>query len=176
MDIMRADCREVSAGEGGTTVGHHARFEFQTRMLEKGMEVLQQQIGRFDEIVVKMKVAALTVWVVFVGWALTASHAGLILLGFVVIIGFWVLEGFFRGVQLRYILRAEDLARLLNDRARLDQSFTTLEFPADVIFAVSFRETGRQKLGLYGQGMITPSVAIPYLLFACINGLVLISQ
>jgi hypothetical protein len=134
-----------------------------------------QQIGRFDEIVFKIKVGAMTVWVAFVGWALTTRHAGLILLGFVVIIGFWFLEGFLRGVQLRYILRAEDIARLLNDRERSDKSFTALEFPADIIFAVSFRETGLKKLGLYGKGMITLSVAISYLLFRCINCLVLIS-
>jgi hypothetical protein len=157
-------------------VGHKARFEFQTRMLGTGMEVLQQQIGRFDDIVFKMKVSAMTVWVAVVGWALTANHAGLLLLGFVVIGGFWLLEGFFRGVQLRYIFRAEDLGHFLNDRERLDQSFTALEFPAEVIFAVAFRETGLNKLGLYGKGMMTPSVAIPYLLFAGINGLVWISR
>jgi hypothetical protein len=157
-------------------MSNNARFEFQMRMLGKGVEVLQQQIGRFDEIVFKIKVAAMTVWVAFLGWALTAGHEGLILLGFVVIVGFWFLEGFFRGVQLRYILRAEDIARLLNDRERLDRSFTAFEFPADVIFAVSFRETGRQKLGLYGKGMTTPSVALPYLLFAGINCLVLIGR
>ena len=157
-------------------MGNNACFEFQTRMLEKGVEVLLQQIGRFDEIVFKIKVAAMTVWVAVVGWALTVRHEGLLLLGFVVIGGFWLLEGFFRGVQLRYILRAEDTARLLNDRERLEKSFTALEFPADVIFAVSFRETGLKKLGLYSKGMITPSVAIPYLLFAGINCLVLISR
>jgi hypothetical protein len=169
-------CSLVIVCEGGMKVGNKARFEFQTRMLEKGVEALQQQIGRSDEIVFKIKVGAMTVWVAFVGWALTTRHEGLILLGFVVIIGFWFLEGFLRGVQLRYILRAEDIARLLNDRERLDKSFTALEFPADIIFAVSFRETGLKKLGLYGKGMITPSVAIPYLLFACINCLVLINR
>jgi hypothetical protein len=157
-------------------MGNNARFEFQTRMLEKGVEVLLQQIGRFDEIAFKIKVGAMTVWVAFVGWGLSVGHEGLILLGFVVIVGFWLLEGFFRGVQLRYILRAEDIARLLNDRERLDKSFTALEFPADVIFAVSFRETGLKKLGLFRQGMITASVAIPYLLYICINCLAWISR
>jgi hypothetical protein len=157
-------------------MGNKDRFEFQMRMLEKGVEVLQQQIGRFGEIVFKIKVGALTVWVAFAGWALTARHEGLILLGFIVIVGFWSLEGFFRGVQLIHILRAEEIARLLNDRERLDKSFTALEFPADVIFAVAFRGTGLQKLGLYGKGMMTPSVALPYLLFASINCLMLIRQ
>jgi hypothetical protein len=48
-------------------VGLNARFEFQTRMPEKGVEALQQQIGRFDEIVFNIKVGAMTLWVAFVG-------------------------------------------------------------------------------------------------------------
>ena len=94
-------------------------FEFQLRLLEKGVADLQLHIGRLDELLLKVKATAVTVWVAMMGWAFTAKISMIVLLGFVVLVGFWLLEGLFKGIQLRYIDLSRELGKFLNDPARV---------------------------------------------------------
>ena len=71
------------------------RFELQKSLLENGLDQVQKQIIHLDDILFKIKTSAITVWVALMGWALTGSRILIVPLGFVVIIGFWLLEGMF---------------------------------------------------------------------------------
>ena len=88
------------------------QFEFQTRMFEKGAESIQHHIGRIDAILFKIKASSVTIWVALIGWGLTQEIPAMYPSGFIAIVGFWLLEGFFRGIQSEYI--DSSLAQLKN--------------------------------------------------------------
>jgi len=117
-------------------------------------------------------IQSLTVWIALIGWSFTSRNNLMIPLGGVVIIGFWLLEGLFRGIQTRYIDRSGELTRLLNDREALDRCFESQEFPSNVVYPMTFRETEISKLSTYGRGLIAPSVATLYLFLAFVNYLI----
>ena len=75
------------------------RFSSQLRMLEQGANELQRHIGRMDEILFQIKASSVTVWIALIGWSFTTQKTALIPLGLVVILGFWLPERFFRGLQ-----------------------------------------------------------------------------
>ena len=151
---------ETSAGE---------RFRFQLSMLEKGAAELQRGIGRLDDILFKIKASGVTVWVALVGWAFTTQNLLLIPLGGVVIVGFWLLEGYFRGLQARYLERSLALTELLNDRARLDRCFATGVLPDGAVYPMTLRETELTRLRMYARGLISPTVSILWIFLAFIN-------
>lgn len=145
------------------------RFAFQLRMLEQGAEELQRHIGRIDEILFKIKTCGVTIWVALIGWSFTAKNISLVPLGLVVIIGFWLLEGFFRGLQARYIASSSVLTMFLNDKKTLDTSFEKQSFPHNMVYPMTFQEGEIEKLRMYGKGLIAPSVSIIYLFLAFVN-------
>ena len=138
-------------------------------MFAKGTEELQRHISRLDEILFKIKASGVTVWVALIGWSFASRNTLMIPLGAVVIIGFWLLEGFFRGIQARYIDRSNEVTRLLNDRKALDSCFESQEFPSNVVYPMTFHESQISKLSMYGRGLIAPSVATLYLFLALVN-------
>jgi len=148
------------------------RFEFQTRLLEKGAEQLQHHISRIDEILSKIKAGAVTVWVALIGWAFTTNNIPIISLGAVVILGFWLLEGFFRGIQARYFVSSAKLTSFVNDREALDQCFKSLEYPADLIYPMTFKESEWTKLVMYWRGLSAPSTIILYAFLGFVNYLI----
>ena len=105
----------------GVPATESKRFKFQLKMLEKGGEELERQIGRLDDVLFKIKASAITVWVAVIGWAISSSTPLLVPLGFAVLAGFWLLEGIFRRVQLRYIGHIRTLATFLNDTPQLER-------------------------------------------------------
>jgi len=145
------------------------RFEFQTTMLEKGADELQRHISRLDEILSKIKAGCITVWVALIGWAFSSNNTEMVSLGAVVIIGFWLLEGFFRGLQARYLASSAKLTEFLNDKAALDKSFETLEFPANVVYPMTFSESEWTKFKLYWCGLSALSTSIFYLFLVFVN-------
>ena len=144
-------------------------FEFQLRMLEKGADGIQSHIGRIDEILFKVKASGVTVWVALIGWSFTRNSDLLISLGFVVILGFWLLEGYFGGLQARYLASSNCLTRFLNDEQALKTSFASRHLPSRIVYPMTFGESQFEKLKMYGKGLIAPSVAILYLFLAFVN-------
>ena len=148
------------------------RFALQLRMLEKGAEELQRNIARMDEILFKIKAGSVTIWVALIGWAFTTKNTFIISFGWILIIGFWLLEGFFRGLQERYLSKSFEVTKLLNDRKTLDDCFQSREFPPNIIYPLSFRESHFTELIMYARGLIAPAVSIFYLFLAFINYLI----
>jgi hypothetical protein len=144
-------------------------FEFQLRMLEKGADAIQRHIERIDEVLFKVKASGVTVWVALIGWSFTSKNDLLMLLGFVVILGFWLLEGYFRGIQARYLASSTILTRFLNDEQALNTSFENYHLPPRIVYPMTFDEDELEKLRMYGKGLIAPSVAILYLFLAFVN-------
>lgn len=145
------------------------RFEFQATMLEKGADELQRHISRLDEILSKIKAGCITVWVALIGWAFSSNNTEIISLGAVVIIGFWLLEGFFRGLQSRYLAASAKLTEFLNDKTALDNSFESLEFPANVVYPMTFSESEWTKFKMYWRGLSALSTSIFYLFLVSVN-------
>jgi hypothetical protein len=151
------------------------RFAFQLRMLEEGANELQRHIGRMDEILFKVKASSVTVWIALIGWSFTTEKTTLIPLGFVVILGFWLLEGFFRGLQARYLKSSSVLTSFCNDEAALKISFEKQTLPPMLVYPMTFQEGEMEKLRMYGKGLIAPSVGILYLFLAFMNYLLWIA-
>jgi len=138
-------------------------------MLEKGADAIQRHIERIDEVLFKVKASGVTVWVALVGWSFTSKNVLLMLLGLVVILGFWLLEGYFRGIQARYLASSASLTGFLNDEHALKTSFDNQRLPPRIVYPMTFNETELEKLKMYGKGLIAPSVAILYLFLAFVN-------
>jgi hypothetical protein len=144
-------------------------FEFQLRMLEKGADAIQRHIERIDEVLFKVKASGVAVWVALIGWSFTSKNDLLIPLGLVVILGFWLLEGYFRGIQARYLASSNSLTRFLNDEQALKTSFDNHHLPPRIVYPMTFDENELEKLRMYVKGLIAPSVAILYLFLAFVN-------
>src|SRR5262245_6510405 len=140
-------------------------FEFQIRMLEKGAAELQSQIGRLDELLLKVKATAVTVWVAMMGWAFTAKIGLIVLLGFVVLVGFWLLEALFKGIQLRYTDQSNMLGAFLNDTTQVENSFVNKRLPPNSVYPLGIKETELEGALRFGRGMITPTIVTLYLSF-----------
>jgi hypothetical protein len=150
------------------------RFDFQVKMLEKGVEELERQISRLDEILFKLKSSAVTIWIAIIGWGVTTNKASIIPLGFVTLIGFWLIEGLFRRVQISYIHESKEVIKFLNDSQRLDESFSNLKLPERLIYPLSFGTQNTQlgKLRLFFRSLISTSVITLYLFLGFVNLLI----
>jgi hypothetical protein len=150
-------------------------FEFQTRMFEKGADAIQHRIIRLDEILFKVKASSVTVWVALIGWGLTKEIPEMIPLGFISIIGFWLLEGYFRGIQSSYIQASASITSFVNNKQALQASFYESSFPSNIVYPMTFNISELAKLRRYSKGLIAPSVAILYLFLLFINYLLWIA-
>jgi hypothetical protein len=145
------------------------RFDFQCRMLERGCEQVQSQIGRLDDVTFRIKAGATTVWVALIGWSFTASSATVCALGSVVVLGFWLLEGMFRAVQTRYIDKSRELSQFLNDRERLDACFARRDLPQGLVYPVGLRDGELRNLGRFLSALVASQVATLYLFLGLAN-------
>ena len=145
------------------------QLDFQTRMFEKGSDAIQDHISRIDEILFKIKASAVTVWVALVGWGLTQDIPAMLPLGLISILGFWLLEGFFRGVQTGYIEASLAITTFVNDPDAIRKAFADGAYPPNLVYPVTTRIAEVDKAKRYGKGMIAPSVAILYLFLLFIN-------
>lgn len=155
-----------------TTDSSVERFEFQKALFAKGCEQVQSQIAHLDEILFKVKASAVTVWVALMGWAFTSENVLIVPLGGVVIIGFWLLEALFKGFQSRYIEISTKLMDIVNDRVALDRQFQERAFESGAVYPVALKLTEFDRLSLLGRGIMSPTVATPYLFLAFSNLLV----
>jgi len=86
-----------------------------------------------------------------------------------------LLEGYFRGIQARYLASSSSLTSFLNNEQALKASFDNHHFPPRIVYPMTFDENELKKLRIYGKGLIAPSVAILYLFIALVNYLLLLA-
>jgi hypothetical protein len=146
-----------------------SQFEFQTRMFEKGADFIQNHIGRIDEILFKIKASSVTVWIALIGWGLTQGIPQMVPLGLISILGFWLLEGYFRGIQSGYIEASLSITSFLNNKEAIQKAFNESSFPQNTVYPMTLEIGDFEKAKRYGKGMIAPSVAILYLFLLFIN-------
>ena len=146
-----------------------SQFEFQTRMFEKGAESIQNHIGRIDEILFKIKASSVTVWLALIGWGLTQNIPVMFPLGLISILGFWLLEGYFRGIQSGYIEASLLITSFVNNKEAIQKAFTESSFPANTVYPMTLKVSEFDKARRYGKGIIAPAVAILYLFLLFIN-------
>jgi hypothetical protein len=158
--------KDIATGEGSIS---SSQFEFQTRMFEKGADSIQNHIGRIDEILFKIKASSVTVWIALIGWGLTQEIPEMIPLGLIAIAGFWLLEGYFRGIQSGYIEASLSITSFVNNKEAIQKTFNESSFPPNTVYPMTFKVSEFDKARRYGKGMIAPSVAILYLFLLFIN-------
>ncbi|RMH11394.1 MAG: hypothetical protein D6701_15155 [Gemmatimonadetes bacterium] len=146
-----------------------AAFDLQLRLFEQGAEELQRQISRLDDILFRIKAAAVTVWLAVQGWAFSTGDGLLLWLGFFAIAGFWLMEGLFRGSQIGFTDTARRLVAFVNDPERLERAFAERTFPPDLVFPVSLPRTRGTRAALFLRGLASPFVATLYLVLALVN-------
>jgi len=146
-----------------------SQFEFQTRMFEKGADSIQNHIGRIDEILFKIKASSVTVWIALIGWGLTQEISEMIPLGLISIVGFWLLEGYFRGIQSGYIESSLLITSFVNNKEAIQKAFNESSFPSNSVYPMTLKVSEFDKARRYAKGMIAPSVAILYLFLLFIN-------
>lgn len=155
-----------------TTDSSIQRFELQRTLFERGFEQVQRQIIHLDDALFKIKASAMTVWVALIGWAFTSGKPQISLLGFVVIIGFWLLEAIFKGAQIRYMEVSTKLIGVANDTDLLQKQFEKMSFDDVTIYPVDLNLTEMDRLVLMGRGLVSPTIATIYLFLAFANLLV----
>jgi hypothetical protein len=155
-----------------TTDPSAQRFELQKALLVNGFEQVQKQIIHLDDILFRIKASAITVWVALMGWAFTSAKPQIVPLGIVVIVGFWLLEAMFKGIQIRYIETSENLMRLANDTDALQRQFETKRFAVGTIYPVALNLTEVERVILMGRGVVSSTIATIYLFLAFANALV----
>jgi hypothetical protein len=134
--------------------------------------ILQKQINYLDVILFKIKASAITVWVALMGWAFSSSKPQIVPLGIVVIIGFWLLEAIYKGVQIRYLEISENLMRVVNDTYSLQKQFEAKNFEAEIIYPVSLNLKELDRVVLMRRGIISPTIATVYMFLGVANILV----
>jgi len=148
------------------------RFELQKVLFEKGFEQVQRQIIHLDDILFKIKASAITVWVALIGWAFTSGKPQIVPLGYIVIIGFWLLEAIFKGAQIRYIEISSNLVKVANETDSLQRQFEKMSFDSETIYPLALNLKEIDRLILMGRGIISPTIATIYLFLAFANLLV----
>lgn len=145
------------------------RFEFQLRLIEKGLDHLQSVIGRLDDILFKIKTSAITVWVALMGWSITVESKVIVLLGIPTLLGFWVIGSTFRAIQIRYIEKAQSYEEFLNKNKDLKEYFEDQKIPDGKVYSLSGDESRQRQIELLIKGIVSPTVAVFYGFFICIN-------
>ncbi|MHC3994566.1 hypothetical protein ACXWTF_07025 [Thiomicrolovo sp. ZZH C-3] len=138
-------------------------------MFEQGAKELQEHIRRIDDILFKIKTSSITVWIALMGWSFTEKIWHLLPFGFIVILGFWLFEGYFRGIQARYLLSSGELTSFLNNKSLVNTSFDSKSFPENIIYPMTFERSEGEKFMWYMKGLIAPSVAILYFFLFFLN-------
>lgn len=148
------------------------RFELQKVLFEKGFEQVQKQIIHLDDTLFKIKASAITVWVALIGWGVTSGKPQIVPLGWVAIIGFWLLEAIFKGAQIRYIEISLKLVKVANDTDSLQKQFEKMSFDGETVYPLALNLREIDRLILMGRGIISPTIATIYLFLAFANLLV----
>jgi len=148
------------------------RFRFQISMFQKGADEIQKHISRIDEILFKIKASCVTVWVAILGWSFSTHNTLMVPLGGVIIIGFWFLEGYFRGIQSRFLISSQAITEFLNNQKKLDDCFNKQRFETNLVYPMTHKESEFVKLKMYAKGLIAPSVGILYIFLSFINYLI----
>jgi|SRR5919199_364098 hypothetical protein len=146
------------------------RFEFQLGMLQKGAEELEKKIAGFTNILFQLKTAAITLWIALIGWAFTTKVDFIIPVGYVVVLGFWLLESIFWRVQYYYMNRANELTLYLNDESALNESFNKRSIPHGLVYPLGSLNT-IQPIPL-SKALRAPSIYIFYTFLFIVNTVV----
>lgn len=148
------------------------RFEFQLSMLQKGAEELEKKIAAFTTILLQIKTAAITIWTAIIGWSFTIKVDLLILVGYVIVIGFWLLESIYWRVQFYYMARATELTEYLNNQEALDESFRDKKIPQGLVYPLGSSKK-RQHIPLL-KAIKAPSIFTFYVFLIIVTSILLL--
>lgn len=104
-------------------------FSFKLELLKKEIDVITSVIGRYDEILFRIKGWTITLWIPIVGWGLHSKSIPIFLLALFIPIMFCFIEIEFKKIQRQYIFRGNKLEKFFRDNEKLAKAFAEKNIP-----------------------------------------------
>jgi len=104
-------------------------FKFKIELLKKEIDILSSTIGRYDDILFKIKGWTITLWIAVVGWGILSNSMLLLILALFVPILFCFLEVQFKMIQRQYIFRGNYLQKFFHNDEKLKEVFKEKNIP-----------------------------------------------
>jgi len=104
-------------------------FKFKIELLKNEIDILSSIIGRYDDILFKIKGWTITLWMAVVGWGILSNSMLLLILALFVPILFCFLEVQFKMIQRQYIFRGNNLQKFFHNDEKLKEVFKEKNIP-----------------------------------------------
>lgn len=104
-------------------------FSFELELLKKEIDVITSVIGRYDDILFRIKGWTITLWVPVVGWGIHVKSLPIFLLALFIPIIFCFIEIEFKRIQRQYIFRSNNLEKFFRNNAKLEKAFAEKNIP-----------------------------------------------
>ena len=112
-------------------------FELQINLFSKGAELLPQKVNHLNDILLRLKIALLTLWSAVIGWAITTESAILSIVGFCIILGFLFPDISVRKSQIFYVRQLTEIHAFLNDHTQMNICFLDKALPENLVFPLT---------------------------------------
>ena len=104
-------------------------FSFKLELLKKEIDVITSVIGRYDDILFRIKSWTITLWIAVVGWGLHNRSILVLLLAIFIPIIFCFIEVEFKRIQRQYIFRGNKLEKFFRNNEKLKKAFDEKDIP-----------------------------------------------
>ncbi len=118
--------------------------ELQFQIVKAEFEISQNQMDKYDDMSVKIKTWAATLWGASIGWAFQAKNKNILLLGLVMVIFFCVIDAVNKNFRANYKTRRNEVANAMNEyfqKGEWPQEFSSPQLPPfkefEIIKAIS---------------------------------------
>jgi len=104
-------------------------FSFKLELLKKEIDVITSVIGRYDDILFRIKGWTITLWLPIVGWGIHSKSIPIFFLALFIPIIFCFIELEFKRIQRQYIFRGNKLEKFFRDNKKLEKAFVEKDIP-----------------------------------------------
>jgi hypothetical protein len=104
-------------------------FTFKIALLQKEIDIITSIIGRYDDILFRIKGWTITLWIPVIGWGLYSEYRLIFLVALFIPILFCFIEVEFKKIQRQYIFRSNELGKFFRDSNKLRIAFDEKKIP-----------------------------------------------
>ena len=104
-------------------------FSFKLELLKKEIDIITSVIGRYDDILFRIKSWTITLWIAVIGWGLYNTSMIILLLAIFIPIIFCFIEVEFKRIQRQYTYRAQKLEKFFRDNKKMKEAFKKKDIP-----------------------------------------------
>jgi len=106
--------------------------EAQFQIVKAEFEMTQNQMDKYDDISIKIKTWAVTLWGASMGWFFQTKNKEILLLGLVITIFFWIIDIINKNYRTNYKTRRNEVVKAMNEhfqKGEWPKNFTSPEPP-----------------------------------------------